>query len=210
MQQLSISNTLISLRLLGIRFTTKALNAIGKGIELNHTLKVFEFTHSFLASDGFHLLSQAIATHQCLEILKLRKDAICDSHAVMIKAIIVKHANRRNDIKWMKSLRDSKPEKTDIKGMLQINISDNHLTANFIEAIADTLKVDRYLKVLNISHNCIDEQGCSLLVGVLKENRVIIALDIRGNPGYNASLENKIAAYLIRNIAIQCKHSQVN
>ena len=210
MQQLSTTRNLSSLKLLGIRFNTKALNLIGKGIQLNQTLKSFEYTKSFLADDSFYALSQAIASHPCLELLKLRKDAICDLHAGVIKSIIVKHANRRNDIKWMKSLRDGKPDKGDIRGLLQINISENHLTDVFANAIIDTIKVDKYIKVLNLSNNCFSNEACCLLVIALKENKTLIAFDIRRNTGYSALHENKIASYLIRNIAIQCQHSKVS
>ncbi len=69
-----------------------------------------------------------------------------------------------------------------ISGLREIDLRKNSLGDVFIKALTECLKFDSYIKVIDISHNKINNLK-KLPSAISKVNQNIIGLNIRWNPG---------------------------
>tara|TARA_B110000285_G_C15112921_1_gene612226 strand:+ start:1574 stop:1867 length:294 start_codon:yes stop_codon:yes gene_type:complete len=87
-----------------------------------------------------------------------------------------------------------------ITGLRDIDLRKNNLGDKFIEALTNCLKFDSYMKVIDLSHNKINNLR-KLPSVVSKVNQSIIGLNIRWNPGTTEKITKMNALTMLRNIS---------
>lgn len=77
----------------------------------------------------------------------------------------------------------------------------NKLGEGFAKQIASTLFSDNYLKMIDVSGNCISEHSLSTIVkkGLL-ENSTLLCFDARINPGFTEKIQHQFALVTLKNI----------
>jgi hypothetical protein len=90
------------------------------------------------------------------------------------------------------------------RGLREIVLKRNKLGAEFMEALSVTLRHDRFIKVIDVSQNLINEQSFKYLVNhSLQENTTLTTFEVQGNPGLSDKLRKQIALCLLKNIDCQ-------
>ena len=118
-----------------------------------------------------------------------------------IKKVINGHAARRIEIGWVSGLRGEVPHMKGTKqGLGQLILSRNHFSDQFARDLLPVLGYDQFLRSVDLSANEIKEDGIQDLLGWLETSRNVINLDLRENPGYNASTHKRVIQTLARNI----------
>ena len=87
-----------------------------------------------------------------------------------------------------------------ISGLRDLDLRKNNLGDKFIEALTNCLKFDSYMKVIDISHNKINNLK-KLPNAISKVNQHIIGLNIRWNPGTTDKIVKMNALTMLRNIS---------
>ena len=71
----------------------------------------------------------------------------------------------------------------------------------FIESLSKCIRYDRFIKVIDMSCNQIDDFKILIKLG-LKENTSLVNVDIIGNPGCNEKTRKQIALCLLKNLEL--------
>jgi Ran GTPase-activating protein (RanGAP) involved in mRNA processing and transport len=209
MRNLATTRILQTIRLAGLTFDDRGFRQIAHGLLMNKTIKMVALSKITFLAGSFPLLAESFASHALVDSLELSNDALGEFHEKYILSIITKQANKRNEAVWMKGLRGNKIEANDILGLTQLNLSNNRLGNSFAKSLYTLLLTDEYLKLLNLSGNSIEKEGCELIVNAAKVNKIIVNFDIRGNPGFQEKFVRPISEYLSRNIRFHCKNYEV-
>ena len=99
---------------------------------------------------------------------------------------------------WSLGLRGSQTPRLEDGGLREVRLCFNRFGAEFSKTLIKFLQYDRYVRVLDVSHNeLIDFAG---IVGALRNNESLVTFDARFNPGYSAKAHRAIALRLLRNI----------
>ena len=70
-----------------------------------------------------------------------------------------------------------------------------------MKSMAQVIKVDSYLRVLDLRNNKIDDKAVKeLLLPALKPNKALINLNLAGNPGNSNLNKSHISISLLKNI----------
>ena len=64
------------------------------------------------------------------------------------------------------------------------------------------------MRVLDLSHNLIGEEGMGEMVKAMKVNKVVTNVDMRENPGYSKEVRRVAGMWLMRNIEIMKRKNQ--
>lgn len=77
----------------------------------------------------------------------------------------------------------------------------NNLGDDFLEALSNCLKYDRFIKVIDLSSNLITEPALKYFVKhSLAENITLVSFSAARNPGYTDKLRKRIALCLLKNL----------
>ena len=87
-----------------------------------------------------------------------------------------------------------------LKGICEINLSDNLLTCNCVADLCQFLQFDRWTRTINLRNNDIGYYGISQICSMLEFNESIICMDLRDNPGFDEIMSNEIFKKLMLNI----------
>ena len=98
---------------------------------------------------------------------------------------------------WSLGLRGEAPS-TEESGLCEVKLSFNRFGAEFSKSLSQFIKYDRYVRVIDVSHNQID--NLKELVSAIKGSEALVAFDARFNKGYSSKLHKVIALKLLRNI----------
>jgi Ran GTPase-activating protein (RanGAP) involved in mRNA processing and transport len=101
----------------------------------------------------------------------------------------------------MYGLRGELPEEEiSEEGICEVNLEDNQLTDHAVLELMKFLRFDNWTRSLNLKYNAIGKDGVKEFVTLMKRNKSLIALDLRGNPGLDIESSKKIFNRLIKNI----------
>ncbi len=137
----------------------------------NHTLKTLDLggagSGNHIADDRFHdaikLLIETLACNDSLEILKLN-------------SLNVNWGYLGFKYKFCQSIATLLEKDTPLK---ELHLSGNHFENNDVQPIANALKNNVHLKVLNLSHTwLVADSGASHLADMLEHNNTLIQLDL--------------------------------
>jgi hypothetical protein len=87
------------------------------------------------------------------------------------------------------------------RGLREVVLKRNNLGEQFMDSLTGCLKYDRFIKVIDLSDNLIQESSIKRVVKYsLRENTTIVSFMVNKNPGLTDKYRKQIALCLLRNI----------
>ena len=124
-----------------------------------------------------------------------------DKFGNMISRIIIRQAQRRDQILWCYNLRNEAPLNNDYKiGLISINLCGNKLNKESGECLCNALTSDQYIRAIDLSSNELDPQMCKKFNHMMRKNITLFTLDLRNNPGYDDYIHPRLVMKMSKNI----------
>ena len=198
---LSNSNSIISFSLNNIDLNQKYCELLSKGILNNESLQSISITNSTILLDHYELLLQSLLNHNLLSYLDLSYNNFGDKYGKMISRLIIRQAQRRDQVVWSYGLRNEIPLTNDYKkGLIYINLNGNNLSRDSADSIINALYSDQYIRALYLNNNKFDEVSCKQFIYMMRKNLTILTIDLRANPGYDTSIHSRFVMKMSKNI----------
>lgn len=180
---------------------SQIVELLSEGILNNESLKVVSFSGCQISDVNLEILLKGVLTHKTLEHLDLSENQLDDRHCNILKRIVNRQTERRDQVKWAFSLRNELPMTNNYtRGLSSIDLSFNNFSDITADELADALRVDNYLRSLNISSNLLREEGCKKLIKAMRTNNTLLSLDLRDNEGYTENVHMRLVMKLSKNL----------
>ena len=200
-KHLSLSKNIINLSLNNFELFPKYCEFLSKGIIDNKSLQGLKITNSKFDLNSYELLLKGLLNHASLTYLDLSHNNLGDRYGNIISRIIMRQAQRRDQIIWSYGLRNEKPLNNDYrKGLISINISGNKLGRDAAESIANALGTDQYLRAIYLNDNKIENASCKKFIYMMRKNLCLLTIDLRNNPGYDEFIHSRLVMKMSKNI----------
>jgi hypothetical protein len=132
--------------------------------------------------------------------IDLSCNKLTDAHADMLARIIADQQTRKDELKWLLSLRTTDARRPISQNILkQFSLAFNELKASGVRQIARVMKTDTYLRCLDLRGNLIQENIIQELLASFKENETLFNFDLRENPGFTPKYEREFALKMLAN-----------
>ena len=200
-RHLSLSKKIISFSLYMFTLNQKLCEFLSQALVENKSLKSLNITNCSIMLNSYEHLLKGLLTHPNLTYLDLSNNNFNDKYGNMISRIIVRQAQRRDQIIWSYGLRNEKPLTNDYrKGLISINLSGNKLSKDSAECISNALCSDQYIRAIDLSNNNIDNAGCKKFIYMMRKNLILLTVDLRNNPGYDDYIHPRLVMKMSKNI----------
>lgn len=135
-----------------------------------------------------------------MQHLDLSFNGIDDSYGQIFKKLIITQTDWRTQTLWSNGLREYKPSKNlTTTGLFVLILAGNKISDGFATILTSALKLDDFIPVIDLHSNSISEKGVNSLIDIINnENKRIISLDLRDNPGLTEKLCSKLAKKLVK------------
>ena len=200
-KHLSLSKSIINLSLNNFELFPKYCEFLSKGIIDNKSLQGLKISNCQIQLKSFELLLKGLLNHISITYLDLSNNNMGDRYGNMISRIIIRQAQRRDQIIWSYGLRNEKPLNNDYKkGLISINLSGNKLGKDSAESIANALSTDQYLRAIYLNDNKIENSSCKKFIYMMRKNLCLLTIDLRNNPGYDEYIHSRLVMKMSKNI----------
>ena len=200
-KHLSLSKIILNLSISDLEFLPKYCEYLSKGIIDNKSLQGLKISNCQIQLKSYELLLKGLLNHIAITYLDLSNNNFGDRYGNMISRIIIRQAQRRDQIIWSYGLRNEKPLNNDYKkGLISINISGNKLGNDSAELIANALGTDQYLRAIYLNDNKIENSACKKFIYMMRKNLCLLTIDLRNNPGYDEYIHSRLVMKMSKNI----------
>ena len=107
---------------------------------------------------------KSLFNHQNISNLDLSNNNLSDKFGNIISKLIIKQAQRRDQIIWSYGLRNENPPSNYKTGLISINLSGNKLSNESAECLIKVLSSDQYLRAVHLNNNKITNEFCKLYI----------------------------------------------
>ena len=195
------SRKLNNLSLFGLNLEKKTSDNISQGIAKNKSLESLIIKKCKMNIDSYEILLKGLLNHEKIKFLDLSDNNFNDRYGNMISRIIIRQSQRRDQIIWSYGLRNEFPANNDYaKGLISINLHGNKLGEKSTDKICYALCSDQYLRVVDLSDNCIDNNSCKKYIYMMRKNNTLLTIDLRNNPGYDENIHSRLVMKMSKNI----------
>ena len=200
-KNLEHSKKLTTLSLFSFNFDKKSSENITQGISRNKSLETLIIKKCKMNIDSYEILLKGLLVHEKIKYLDLSNNNFNDKYGNMISRIIIRQAQRRDQIIWSYGLRNEFPANNDYtKGLISINLHGNKLGEKSTDKICYALCNDQYLRSVDLSDNCIDNNSCKKYIYMMRKNNTLLTIDLRNNPGYDENIHSRLVMKMSKNI----------
>ncbi len=200
-KHLSLSKSIINICLANFELMPKYCEFLSKGLIDNKSLQGLKITKCKIDLKSYELLLKGLLNHIALTYLDLSNNNLGDRYGNIISRIIIRQAQRRDQIIWSYGLRNERPLNNDYKkGLISINISGNKLGRESAETIANALSTDQYLRAIYLNDNKIENPSCKKFIYMMRKNLCLLTIDLRNNPGYDEFIHSRLVMKMSKNI----------
>ena len=130
--------------------------AISKLIKSLPVLETFDIMNNGIGFEGAECLAHSISVHQTLRSFNISMNKLSDEGGVLICRALSQNTVLRT-----------------------INLSMCSLGPNTCGALGEMLSLNSTLQSLNLENNCLSEEGGEVLLSGIKQNSVLLTLDVR-------------------------------
>ena len=178
-KHLSLSKTILNLSIINFDLIPKYCEYLSKGIIDNKSLQGLKISNCQIQLKSYELLLKGLLYHTAITYLDLSNNNFGDRYGNMISRIIIRQAQRRDQIIWSYGLRNEKPLNNDYKkGLISINLSGNKLGNDSAELIANALGTDQYLRAIYLNENKIENSSCKKFIYMMRKNLCLLTIDL--------------------------------
>lgn len=174
---------------------------IANGLKLNESLEKLSLTNIKIPLDSYEVIIESLLSHNLISILDLSNDNLSDKCGKILSRLIIRSAQRRDQVIWYYSLRNELPINNDYKkGLISINLSNNNLGHDSAEYICSALILDQYIRLINLRKNKFNALSCKKFIYMMRKNLSILTIDLRDNPGYDNIIHSRLVMKMSKNI----------
>ncbi|XP_055847752.1 protein Cep78 homolog [Episyrphus balteatus] len=156
--------------------------SIAKALSSNSQLRQISFQRSPVGDKGCEAICSSIKCLPAIETLNLTECNLSVLAAGHIGDMIKFQKICRYSEGWQKSLRYQEVDPNTISGLRVILLARNpHITDEGVKVIADVLKEDVWIKIIDMEHCGITDLGANLISDCLAINTSIIDFNIKNN-----------------------------
>ena len=200
-KNLSLSKLLINLSINNIDLNQKYCEHLSQGLINNKSLQGLKISNCQIQLNSYELLLKGLLNHESLSYLDLSNNNFGDKYGNIISRIIMRQAQRRDQIIWSYGLRNEKPSNNDFrKGLISLNLSGNKLGKDSAELIVNALGTDQYIRAIYLNDNKIENSSCKKFIYMMRKNLCLLTLDLRNNPGYDEYIHSRLVMKMSKNI----------
>ena len=199
-KHLTLSNNLISLSISNFELYSKYTLLISKGLSTNKSLKSLKISNCLIQLTSFETLIKSLFNHQNISNLDLSNNNLSDKFGNIISKLIIKQAQRRDQIIWSYGLRNENPPSNYKTGLISINLSGNKLSNESAECLIKVLSSDQYLRAVHLNNNKITNEFCKRFIYMMRKNMSLLTIDLRNNPGYDEYIHSRIVMKMAKNM----------
>ena len=200
-KNLSTSKSILNLSINSLELIPKFCEFLSKGIIDNKSLQGLKISNCQIQLKSYELLLKGFLNHVAITYLDLTNNNLGDRYGNMISRIIIRQAQRRDQIIWSYGLRNEKPLNNDYKkGLISINLGGNKLGKDSAELIANALGNDQYLRAIYLNDNKIENSSCKKFIYMMRKNLCLLTIDLRNNPGYDEYIHSRLVMKMSKNI----------
>ena len=200
-KNLSLSKLLINLSINNIDLNQKYCEHLSQGLINNKSLQGLKISNCQIQLNSYELLLKGLLSHASLSYLDLSNNNFGDKYGNIISRIIMRQAQRRDQIVWSYGLRNEKPSNNDFrKGLISLNLSGNKLGKDSAELIVNALGTDQYIRAIYLNDNKIENSSCKKFIYMMRKNLCLLTLDLRNNPGYDEYIHSRLVMKMSKNI----------
>jgi hypothetical protein len=131
--------------------------------------------------------------------INLAANGLSEIHGPIIAKIIQTHQQKKDELKWLRSLRSDNTDFDKIRTLKQLILAHNELCGSGIKDIARVIKNDTYLRCLDFRGNRILAKEIDELYSSFKENDTLFNVDLRENPGLSEKMARTFALKMLAN-----------
>lgn len=180
---LEASSVLKCIELQGLPLRRRDVDLLVKGIQKSSCLQHLSFENSGIGDDNVAVLCRAIKNTMSITSINFSGCSLGWQSAESIAEIIKHQATVRHSEAWKDSLRYRRPDLDRMAGLRRITANSNPLLGDKgVQALADVLRDDLWVKAVDLHHCGIGEEGAKALLEILKINTTLVVMDVRVNP----------------------------
>ncbi len=131
--------------------------------------------------------------------INLAANGLSEIHGPIIAKIVQTHQQKKDELKWLRSLRSDNTDFDKIRTLKQLILAHNELCGSGIKDIARVIKNDTYLRCLDFRGNRILAKEIDELYSSFKENDTLFNVDLRENPGLSEKMARTFALKMLAN-----------
>jgi Ran GTPase-activating protein (RanGAP) involved in mRNA processing and transport len=182
-----MTQSLVYLSLPGNLIDDDLISILIKGLILNKTITQLDLSHNKITNSGARKIAKYLLSNEVLTHLNLADNMIpYEGSRFLAQALkvnkVLKHLslklNRLDDKAGSKLCIDLLNNSSNLESL---SLSSNSLGHMFCESLAEFLKLNTSIKILDISCNFIDDSNAATLKTSLEGNANIIEIDVRDN-----------------------------
>jgi len=196
---LKSSPSLTGLILEKIPLNTRLLSTLMQGLEVCISLQHLSFPYSQLHDDGCLSLCHVLRNRLTLVWLDLTGCKLTDKGvSALCKLLKFQKLNRYGE-SWKQSLRDRPVNPNIMPGLRRITLNHNSIGDSGVTILIEAILDDLWLKALDLQYCDITISGAEMLLQLVKDNKSLSVVDIRGNNQVQPSLVAAIVQQLAEN-----------
>ena len=194
---------LTNLTLFDFTIDKKMAENINEGISHNSSLQVLTLKNCNMTVENYEILLEGLLNHERIKTIDLSDNNLNDKCGNMISRIIMRQSQRRDQIIWSYGLRNELPTNNDYqRGLISISLHGNQLGDKATDKICFALCSDQYIRAIDLSNNCIDNNSCKKYIYMMRKNNTLLTLDLRNNIGYDENIHSRLVMKMSKNIHI--------
>ena len=154
-------------------------------LEGRDVISTLSLARSGLTCEEIERLASLLETNSTITRLDLRNNRLEDSGAMFLSRMLMKNCTLRELELGNENIDDGTSDQ-------------NKITCDGAEALADALKVNQTLRVLNLVNNQIGETGAVAFAAALRKNHKLVDLFLESNkigPAGVAALDSPVSCY---------------
>jgi len=199
-----MTQSLVYLSLPGNLIDDDLISILIKGLILNKTITQLDLSHNKITNAGARKIAKYLLSNEVLTHLNLADNMIpYEGSRFLAQALkvnkVLKHLslklNRLDDKAGSKLCIDLLNNSSNLESL---SLSSNSLGHMFCESLAEFLKLNTSIKILDISCNFIDDSNAATLKTSLEGNPNIIEIDVRDNH-LSEEIEDEINEIITKN-----------
>ena len=199
-KHLSLSYNIENLSLSEIKFDQKLVSNLSNGLNTNKSIKKLNVNKCEISLEDYEILFKSLFNHEKIEYLNLSNNNFGDSYGNIIARIISRQTYRRDLTIWLCGIRNEKPKNEYKLGLISINLNGNNLSKYSAECITKSLASDQYIRSITLKNNKFQRNECKKFIYMMRKNRTLLNVDLRGNPGYDENIKYRIVLKMSKNI----------
>lgn len=199
-QNLKSSRMLNSLVLCSVRLSNRTAKLLNQGILENTSLKSLRLNFMIYKTEILRELMPCLCESTSLLTIDLSANGLSENHSGMIARIIQEHQARKDEQKWLKSLRKvGSTDEIKLNTLKQLVLAYNEFRGTSVKMIASVIRNDDYMRAIDLRANLIEAEWIDELYSAFKDNETLFNVDLRENPGFQKRHARMFALKMLAN-----------